>query len=80
MCRLLACLAIVWFACPAAACINDLELPAHEREFRSGYRGPASPPSPPSAEPTDHRLLLGAGAAMLAGAAALALTGGRRRS
>lgn len=36
-------------AAPAAACINDSELPTHEREFRSSYmadRKPAEPPEP----------------------------------
>src|SRR5438105_474007 len=31
--RLLACLALVALAGPALACVNDMELPAEEREF-----------------------------------------------
>ncbi len=82
MCRRLACLTLVLLAGPVAACINDIELPTHEREFRSQYRGPASPPPAPPTGPTaplGHPLLTGAGAALLAGAVAVAWTGGTRR-
>jgi hypothetical protein len=78
MSRLLACLAFVGLVGPAAACINDIELPGHEREFRSRYRGPSNPPAAPSTDTTDppaRRLLFGSGTVLLAGAAALALTG-----
>ena len=69
MCRVLACLVLAGLAGPAAACINDIELPAHEREFRSQY--PASPP--PSSGPTNpppYPLLMGAGGVLLLGATA----------
>jgi hypothetical protein len=81
MYRLLACLVLAVFAGPAAACINDTELPGHEREFRSHYLGPAVTPPPPStsAEPPDYQLMYGGGVALLVGAAVVALTGGGRR-
>jgi hypothetical protein len=71
------------FAGPAVACLNDIELPAHEREFRSQYRGPAGPPPTPSAHPNDspgQRLAMGGGVVLLAGAFIVALTGRRARS
>ena len=79
--RLLACLLLAAFTSPAVACINDEELPSHEREFRSHYRGPAAAPVSPSTDPDPHghRLLLGAGAGLLVGATGLALAGNRRR-
>lgn len=80
MSRLLACLALAAGAGPATACINDMELPAHEREFRSQYRGPdVTPPASPQAstgQPSTG-LLVGAGAVLLAGAVALAFSGRR---
>ncbi len=81
MCRLLACLALVWFVGPATACINDIELPTHEREFRSQYHGPANPPAPPATDPSpsNHRLPIGAGLLMLTGAVVLSLTGPWRK-
>ena len=30
----------------ASACLNDSELPGHEREFRSSYKRQAPPPAP----------------------------------
>jgi hypothetical protein len=77
--RLLACLALAVLAGPAAACLNDNELPTHEREFRSHYRGPASPPST-DAEPSGRPLLFGAGGVLLIGAFALGSTGRRARA
>ncbi len=80
--RLLACLLLVGLAGPAAACINDLELPAHEREFRSDYRGPASPPPVPSTDassPSGNLLLTAMGTALLAGAIVVGWTGGKRK-
>lgn len=69
MLRLVAYLSLVACAGPAAACLNDNELPNHEREFRSQYRGQArATPSPPA---PDHRPLYAAGALMLVGAFAL---------
>lgn len=47
--RLLAVLALATASTPAFACVNDSELPTHEREFRSSYqtdRKPAEPPEP----------------------------------
>jgi hypothetical protein len=41
--RLLALLAVVLAASPALACINDSELPGHEREFRSSYQADRKP-------------------------------------
>ena len=80
MARWLACLALVVLAAPVAACINDIELPSHEREFRSRYRGPSSTPSAPSTDSftPSQQVLLGAGAVLLVGAGALTLSGGRR--
>lgn len=83
MSRLLACLALAVAAGPAFACINDVELPAHEREFRSQYRGPAAAPPASPPESTDRPgtgLLVGTGAALFAGAVALALSGRRAGS
>ena len=58
-------------ACPALACINDSELPGHEREFRSSYQTDRKPvelsPSllqqygPGTAATVGGVLLLGAG-------------------
>lgn len=81
--RLLSCLALAVVVDPAHACLNDVELPAHEREFRSQYRGPAAtPPSHPSEPPgrPSNSLLIGAGATLLAGGLALALAGRRTGS
>jgi hypothetical protein len=76
--RLLAVLALAAFAGPAAACINDGELPNHEREFRSQYRG--SPPPVTSPEPSgrpSNGVLIGAGVSLLVAATALTLFGRR---
>lgn len=74
---LLAVAATIGFAGSAAACINDMELPKHEREFRSQYRDePASPgeaTSQPSSSPSDW-LLIGTGAVLLGGAVGLTVT------
>ena len=75
--RLIVCFALL--ASPAAACINDDELPTHEREFRSQYHELARPSTAP-ANPFGSGLLLGTGAALLTGAAAVALFGGRSRN
>jgi hypothetical protein len=80
---LLVCLAIVGLACPALACINDIELPTHEREFRSQYSKPASQPPTPSGDPSGpsgYLLLMSVGGALLTGAVGLAAMGGRPRS
>jgi hypothetical protein len=72
----LACFAAAALAGPAAACLNDKELPTHEREFRSNYHGPDRPSEsiPPSALPS----VVG-GAALLLGVV-MALYVGRSRS
>jgi hypothetical protein len=41
-----AAVAVALGSAPAVACINDSELPGHEREFRSSYQNGRSPPSP----------------------------------
>ncbi len=74
--KLLTCFALAATAGPAAACINDVELPTHEREFRSQYRTPVTPPEPvrsDSADPGNTRVLLGAGAVLLVGATVVAV-------
>lgn len=76
-------LALFGLATPALACLNDVELPQHEREFRSQYREQENPPPAPSAEPQTqpgNHLLVGGGAAMLMGAVALSLSVGPKRS
>jgi hypothetical protein len=42
--------AVAVFGTPAVACINDSELPGHEREFRSSYQADRKPgeQSPPT--------------------------------
>jgi hypothetical protein len=77
--RLLVCLALAAFAGPAAACINDSELPRHEREFKSQYRGNTPYLAPVTDSPTSEKFLIGGGGLLLSGAAALVLTGGRKR-
>ncbi len=80
MSRFVAGLALAVSAAPAAACINDVELPNHEREFRSQYRGPAVPPTVSPAEPTNrpgNGLLIGTGVVLLTAATAFALAGRR---
>lgn len=76
-------LALFGLAVPAAACINDVELPSHEREFRSQYRDTEKPTSAPaikSVTSPSSPLLFGAGSVLLVGASALALSGRRSRS
>jgi hypothetical protein len=79
--RLLACLTLAALAAPAAACYNDVELPSHEREFRSQYKQPASAPAPAAAPsyPDGSPLLLGCGAVLLIGAVGVAGLGTRTR-
>jgi hypothetical protein len=80
--RLLLCLALVAIADRAVACINDNELPSHEREFRSEYLVAAAPVREPSVRTSRPRteLVTAAGAAMLASAVVLAWVGSRPRS
>jgi hypothetical protein len=77
--RLLACLTLIVLVSPAAACLNDAELPSHEREFRSQYKRQTPPPSPPSSTPDNSSLLFGGGTLLLIGAVGLAGTGRRTR-
>ncbi|HEY1192476.1 MAG TPA: hypothetical protein VGE74_32935 [Gemmata sp.] len=82
MSRLLACLALAFGPGPALACINDVELADHEREFRSQYH--TSNPAPPVASPEPAGrpgtgTIIGAGAVLLVGAAALTLIDRRAR-
>jgi hypothetical protein len=78
--RLAACwIALALVAGPAVACINDAELPNHEREFRSHYRRQATPPSPPPSDSNGYGPAIGAGFALLVGGAAVAMLGGRKR-
>ena len=66
----LACLLAV--AGGASACLNDSELPGHEREFRSSYKRQAPPPSPSDSQwlPSERvpLVLLGAGGVFALGA------------
>lgn len=71
-------LALVVLARPAPACINDNELPTHEREFRSQYGVVAERPPTRIPEPRGLRVLTASGAALLAAAAILSVTPGRR--
>jgi hypothetical protein len=70
-------LAFALFAASASACINDKELPSHEREFRSQYSRQAYPTPKVRASTVKSPLLLGGGAALLGGAfvAVLRLSG-----
>ncbi len=80
--RLSACgLALALCAGPASACINDVELPNHEREFRSQYRDRTAPAPAPEPEyaPPNYVPVAGAGLALLVGGTVLALFGGRSR-
>jgi len=91
--RTLAFLALLGLAAPAVAlaCMNDKELPQHEREFRSQYRGPAGKARPARQDdyargemaargrPIDDRLLIGGGAGLLVGAFGLIVSRARAR-
>lgn len=75
MCRLIVCLILASIVQPAFGCINDIELPVHEREFRSRYRdsnSPRLPVSPSDRYTTTHQLLGGIGVALGGVAVALA--------
>ena len=82
MLRLLACLVVACCVGPATACINDVELPSHEREFRSQYRRQAAPPPASSVDPglpPRYHLLMGGGSALLIGAIGVVVVGSRAR-
>jgi len=74
----LVCLTALAAAGPAAACINDVELPSHEREFRSQYHGqevvPPTKLSAPTGRPSTG-FLVGTAAVLLTGAVILAMSG-----
>jgi hypothetical protein len=64
--RLITLAALVAVAAPAVACINDSELPGHEREFRSSYQqSDYRPPAPPT-ESKQPYVLGGAGLVLAA--------------
>ena len=76
MSRFLSTLASVLVLCGAAsACLNDSELPGHEREFRSSYK--RETPSEPryESQPSSNTplVLYGTGGALLAGAGLIVL-------
>lgn len=75
--HVLAALIVAAFAAPAFACLNDQELPSHEREFRSQYRG-SEPPAKTSESPNYFRAY-GAGGALLLGATVLTCLPRRRK-
>lgn len=68
------CLLLVAGWLPAArACINDREVGAAEREFKSNYMEKAAPESTPSYQPSEEHqgtplALMGLGAALFVGA------------
>lgn len=69
--RLFAAIAVLIAAsAPTVACINDSELPGHEREFRSSYQNGRQPASAPSAgwQAQVPTVLYAAGAALVVGA------------
>jgi hypothetical protein len=69
--RLFLAAAVLAAACaPAVACINDSELPGHEREFRSNYQNGRTPLPPTSAgwQTQIPTVLYAAGAALVVGA------------
>jgi hypothetical protein len=75
MSRFFATLACLFALCGAAcACLNDSELPGHEREFRSSYKREMPPEQqyepPHNGTPL---VLYGTGGALLAGAGLLVL-------
>jgi hypothetical protein len=62
--RLLILAVLAVFTAPAAACINDSELPGHEREFRSSYQ--QSTYQPPEPETYTRSYVLGGTGILLA--------------
>ncbi|HLW64581.1 MAG TPA: hypothetical protein VKS79_04620 [Gemmataceae bacterium] len=76
MFRLLATFACLFALCGvASACLNDSELPGHEREFRSSYKREAPPAPSTDSQPSSNTplVLYGTGGALLAGAGLMIL-------
>lgn len=75
-------LALAGLAGRSDACLNDIELEGHEREFRSQYSQLAEAQAPPQERRLFARedLLMGGGAALLAGAFGLAVRRDRARA
>ncbi|MEJ7592088.1 MAG: hypothetical protein WKF77_11100 [Planctomycetaceae bacterium] len=63
------------FSCSAGACLNDSELPDHEREFRSQYLDSQLMTSIDESEPTQDGawIMSATGVTLLAGAIGLTL-------
>lgn len=78
---LLACFSLTALAGTVSACVNYVELPQYEREFRSQYQTPAAPsPSPaPQASARTTGLFIGGGV-MLTAALAMAVVGTKARN
>lgn len=68
--RLFALLTLAVASCPALACINDSELPGHEREFRSSYQTDRKPsePAPSPLQQYGPGTVAGVGGVLLVGA------------
>lgn len=81
--RLIACLVLAGCHGSAVACLNDNELPSHEREFRSQYRGPEfarRAPTPAPGRAPRLWLWTAGGTGLLAGAVVVAFSASRPRS
>ena len=74
----LAMTAVLAWAGSAAACLNDVELPRHEREFRGQYLKPAATPTAPESPREVPLTALGLG--LLTAAVVVSWTAGRARS
>jgi hypothetical protein len=80
MTRLLACgFALAMLAGQASACLNDKELPSHEREFRSNYNRKLTPTPATPPPPSDYSPIFGGGVAMLVVSAGLVAIRGRSK-
>ena len=71
--------ALATLASPASACLNDQELPKHEREFRSNYNGHPIPPPVVPPPPSDYLPIFQGGVALLVGSAGLILFKGQSK-
>lgn len=56
---------LILAASAAAACVNDREVDAHEREFKSHYLAPRPQESAPSSEPSNLPLVAAGGGVLL---------------